>query len=494
MLTVNPSMTYVTHRTATLADQPPPVARYKMAFLPSCTFRSRTLSYCLGLLAILDSLGGSGRVTGQEVPSAPKRQRATAEVSSQVRLLLLELDADQRARRQSAERELLDLGPAILPALPPLELLPNLAVRSAVARVRIALERRQAQESVQASLINTEPGLQLSAWLQRVEAQSSNSLDLTSLPPQTLRATVQQPFANVPFWQALDDVRHELALNYLFAPDSSVLKLIPASSPAGDAAWQSQIDGPFRIAIDSARLRKVAGNDQIQRLRTELSVAPEPRLRALFLKFAARDFQARGANGQVFPASDDAAQFDLPLGEGGRFVRWSLDFTTSGTATAADIFPLTVQGRARMQVAAGSEHIRFTDLVNGAGTARRRGGVTVAVQKIESKPQPDGTLNVSIKAFVAYETGGPAFESHRTWIFHNEVYLQRDSEERLPPNGGFDTDLHSNGKIAVTYHFQGLRGPLSGLEFVYVAPTLIIDVPVEIKLTGIQPPAPKPTP
>ena len=457
--------------------------------VPKCrTFRSNSARRCLQSLALLVLSSGPLTAIGQEITPAPAAQLSAAQLSTQVRSLLLELDADQRTRRLKAERELLDLGPAILPTLPPPELLPNIAVRSAVVRVRVVLERRKAQESVQPAPITTKPGLTLAEWLKQVESQSTNNLDSAGIPPATLLKSIPQPFEKIPFWQALDVVRHDLALSYLFTADSSVLKLVPSSTPGADAAWQSDIDGPFRIAIDSAKLRKVTGNAEIQRLRTELSVAPEPRLRALFLKFAAKDFQATGAAGQIFPASDAAAQFDLPLGEGGRFVRWNLDFTTPGTATSADIFPLTVQGKAMMQVAAGSEHIRFTDLVNGAGTARRRGGVTVAVQKIESKPQPDGTLNVSLKAFVAYDTGGPAFESHRTWIFHNEVYLQRDSDERLPPNGGFDTDLHTNGKIAVTYHFQGLPGPLSDYEFVYVAPTLIVDIPIQIKLAGIQSP------
>ena len=415
-------------------------------------------------------------------PPAPK-----GSVHTQVRWLLKELDADQRARRQQAERELLALGQAILPVLPPPELLPNPAVRIAVARIRVILERRQAEQSVQATHITTSQAVTLREWLRQVEVQTTNHIDASAVSTSVADSLVSQT-PQTPFWQALDAVLLQKSLRYQFAPDSAALRLVPATTPGSEVAWKVSLDGPFRIAVDSVKTRPVTGNAQQQRLRTELSVAPEPRLRALFLKLAAKDFRATGPSGRVFAAADPGAQFDLPLGEGGRFVRWNLDFAASSNLSDADIFPLRIEGQATMQIAAASEHIRFTDLIGGAGTARRRGGVTVAVQKIQAQAQKDATQVVSLKVLVAYDTGGPAFESHRTWIFHNEVYLNHQTGALVLPDGGFETDLQANGSVGVTYHFQGLKGSLADYEFVYVAPTLIVDVPVQIRLDAIRPP------
>lgn len=447
---------------------------------PRVVVRAVFIASLIGILGTC-SLSQTALLSAAE-PAPPKSQ-----LQAQVRSLLQELDADQRIRRQKAERELLDLGQGILPMLPPPELLPNQAVRTTVTRIRVILERRQARESVQPTHITTSMPLALSAWLRQMEVQTSNQIDATAVPASVAESQINQT-PKTSFWQALDAVLPPKHLRFQFAPDSSAVKIVPETAPGADAAWKVAIDGPFRVAVDSVKTRKVAGNVQQQRVRTELSVAPEPRLRALFLKLAAKDFQATGPGGRVFAAADPAAQFDLPLGEGGRFVRWNLDFAANSAISEAEIFPLKLEGQAMMQIAAASEHIRFTDLVDGAGTARRRGGVTVAVQKIQAKPQPDGTLTVSIKVLVAYDTGGPAFESHRTWIFHNEVYLDRQEGAPVPPNGGFETDLQTNGSVGVTYHFQGLQGPLADYEFVYVAPTLIVDVPVKIRLDGIRPP------
>lgn len=427
------------------------------------------------------------------VPStdAEESPQATRELQAQVRLLLVELDSNQRAKRQAAEKSLLDFGPRILSELPPPELLPNQAVRATVSRVRVVLERRQAQESVQPSRLTIPKDVALSDWLKQVESQSGNQLDASALSSEILQSRVDRECQGEAFWPAVEGLLQEKKLRFRFAADSSVLRLVPESAAEADRPWSAAMSGPFRVAVNEVKPRKVTGNDQVQRLRTDLAVAPEPRLRALFLKLAAKDFRATGPQGMVFPAADAAAQFDLPLGEGGRYVRWNLDFSAPSGLSAAEIFPLKIQGRAAMQIAAGSEHIRFTDLVGGEGTARRRGGVTVTVQKIKSRKLEDGTQSLSVKVLVVYDTGGPAFESHRTWIFHNEVYLDRSEGAALPLNGAFETDLQANGSVGVTYRFDGLKGPLSDYQFVYVAPTLIVDVPFEIELKGIRPPEAK---
>lgn len=414
------------------------------------------------------------------------------DVQSEVRALLTELDANQRTRRQKAEKDLLDLGPQILSLLPPPELLPNQAVRSAVVRVRVTLERRKAQGSVQASQVSV-PSTRLSLrdWLKHVETQTANHIDASAVHNEVLQSQVEAGTQAVPFWLAMERVNQDKHLRYFFDPESSVLQLVPEKESGADDPWSATASGPFRVAVNSVRRSKVIGDPRFQRLRTELSVAPEPRLRALFLKMAAKDFQARGPRGTIFPAADAAAQFDLPLGEGGRYVRWNLDFLASSELREADIFPMKIEGQASMQIAAGSEHIRFTDLVGGEGTARRRGGVTVSVQRIKTAKAEDGTLSVSIKVLVVYDTGGPAFESHRGWIFHNEVYLDRHEADPVSPNGGFDTNLQANGSVGVTYRFEGLKGALEDYQFVYVAPTLIVDVPFKIELDEVKGPEKK---
>jgi hypothetical protein len=99
----------------------------------------------------------------------------------------------------------------------------------------------------------------------------------------------------------------------------------------------------------------------------------------------------------------------------------------------------------------------------------------------------DGSRNARVRLSIAYDTGGPAFESHRTWIYHNEVYLQAEDGRRFPVNDGFETIAETGGGVGVEYRFKDLPDLApSAWELVYVAPTLLIDAPVEFEFKGVS--------
>jgi hypothetical protein len=142
-----------------------------------------------------------------------------------------------------------------------------------------------------------------------------------------------------------------------------------------------------------------------------------------------------------------------------------------------------------MTTAADSAAVRFVDISKPAdgkylGIERRRGGVTVSLQRVHRERKLDGTNELRIAITVAYDSGGPAFESHRTWILHNEVFLE-EGEKRLPLNGGYETTLQADGAVGMEYRFVDLPDPLPEYGFVYMAPTLIVDVPVRFALESV---------
>ena len=97
----------------------------------------------------------------------------------------------------------------------------------------------------------------------------------------------------------------------------------------------------------------------------------------------------------------------------------------------------------------------------------------------------DGTQMATVQIAVSYETGGPAFESHRTWIYHNQVYLETKAGTRIERSKSFTTELQADGGVAVGYTFENLKKKADAYKFVYVAPTLILNVPVEFEIKNI---------
>jgi hypothetical protein len=147
----------------------------------------------------------------------------------------------------------------------------------------------------------------------------------------------------------------------------------------------------------------------------------------------------------------------------------------------------SLRGNFSVKVAAAPTELRFPRLTDAAPLARRRGGVTVTLQRSRFLTTGDGDHRARLRLVVAYDTGGPAFESHRTWLYHNEVFLVARDGTRLPVNDGFETTAQADGAAVIEYRFKGLpSGNAAEFELVYVAPTLLIDVPVEFDLRDIS--------
>ena len=66
------------------------------------------------------------------------------------------------------------------------------------------------------------------------------------------------------------------------------------------------------------------------------------------------------------------------------------------------------------------------------------------------------------------------------------VYLEAPDGSRFPANDGFDTTAEVDGGVGLEYRFKELpEVPTEDWQFVYIAPTLLIDVPVDFAFDEI---------
>jgi hypothetical protein len=431
------------------------------------------------------------------VTSLPRAEVCASEPEStappleqEVRQLLQGLSAETRNQRAAAEKRLLELGPKVLLHLPAPELLPSNSVREAVRRIRLELERRQARESILPSRVSLQRPHSLAETFKEITRQTGNVVDGRGLPPEVLERPLFIPREEPPFWQVVDHIADRLSVRYEYDAKLRGLKFVrlDRNQPASDGAIGYA--GAFRIEASPASRPprpvrpQVPGKPFVQSrdtLRMTLQVRPEPRLRPLFLQFAAREITARTADGaELSPFSPDAS-YELSLAEGASQTPIQLDFLAPDGGERG---PLTLKGQMRCTTAAGNEMFRFPGIKNAGGphgvVSRRRGGVTVSLVRVA---RDKGELRVEIS--VAYETGGPAFESHRTWLLHNDVYLEDAARNRIDLNGGNETVQQGDGTLGIEYRFIDLPDPLPELTFVYVAPTLIIDVPLTFEIQSV---------
>lgn len=394
--------------------------------------------------------------------------------------LLQQLDSPQLAIRTHAERNLLDLGPDVLTFLPAPELTPSIEVQQAIKRIRIPLERRAARESAQASRVTLHGDFTVTQVLVELTRQTRNRVELTDTAGDVPSKIVHVEFTNQLFWECLDQLCDQLKCESRFDPHRSALTL-QSRSVRSSVPLLVQRTGPVRVDIQSVEVRPIAGNPANRLARVTARLALEPRLRPLFLHFAANDVLAFDATGQRLQAWNAAATYELPVGDAGREVPVQLDYLLPIENNTPS---LELRGRLSMQLAAGTERIVFDQTSQVPNTSRRRGGVTVQLKTVQFESQGDGTLNAEVGVSVSYDTGGPAFESHRTWMFHNAVYMEAPMHRHVDFSD-YDTTMQLNGSVGVDYRWERLASPATQYIFVYEAPTLILDLPVELKLDRV---------
>ena len=397
------------------------------------------------------------------------------DLKNRVARLIELLDADQRTERIRAERALRSMGPEILKLLPPPELVRNESARVILRQLRIELERRRAQQSVTASRVSLSGKYTVAEVLTAVADQTGNRVDVSSLKSSQLHQVVSYPAQQSlrAFWPVLDDLSRRFGWKAVSGSSGSQAVRLVVSPPKPVPVVYS---GPVRVQLVRSVIQPLLGVPGADKLRCNLELFVEPRLRPLFLRVSGKSIRAQAATGAMYPVlSLSGASLELPLGQDGRRIPFHVDFTRPQASTASR-FSLT--GSLSLQLAAAEAEFRFGQLRTANNVARRRNGVTVVLRRAAFETLADNTVTARVTVSIVYDAGGPAFESHRTWVFHNDAYLVRDGQRQRTSGSGFQIERQTNGGVQLTYSFRGLQQPVDDYRFVYEAPTLITNVPV----------------
>lgn len=443
------------------------------------------LLFCVFLAVVL--LNQAADVTAADMVDEPTVRRWVAR-----------LDADRKADRQHAEEELLRLGPAALKWLPEPGVLGSRSAAEAVRKIRVKLERQKAETAIEASRL-TIGGMRTFAELVPRLSQDTGNLVVAEDVPKNLFAGLVELPEKPTFWQAVEALGQQQPVTWRCEGTPAWLRLLPidpkrdkSESPTDVLAATSS--KAFRIALRSARPRAVVGEAEGQLMRLDFDVTAEPRLRPLFLKCAAADVQVTGlreANETDSPKPEmwkpysADSKIELTFGQGRRQLAFPVDYRLPAGARWKS---LSVVGQLFLETAAGEEPIDFPAGSDSLGVSRRRGGVRVKLDYWETDANSN-ERTLTIRATVTYDTGGMAFESHRSWMLYNVAGLIRPSEKHaaddlLKPTHA-ESDLQPDGSIAVTYRFEKLPRAADEYGLRYVAPTLILDVPVEFELHDV---------
>lgn len=137
------------------------------------------------------------------------------ELSSQVRKLVRQLDADAQADRDAAEKALVELGPKALDYLPRITSRTPAEVKVRLGRVTRELEDALVKSTTKPTRVTLKGKMPLQAALAALEEQSGNRV--VNVGDRDVEVEVD--FEDVTYWEAVDQVLDQagITLNPLAA-------------------------------------------------------------------------------------------------------------------------------------------------------------------------------------------------------------------------------------------------------------------------------------
>lgn len=415
--------------------------------------------------AMAQESAGGGEA-GAEVDREAERRAFKADVLEWVD----ELDSPTLRVRKEAERALIEAGPEALSYLPGKNAVLSLEKSERLSRVRTALEAMRAKADVDTESTRirlnkvANLGEALAAITQASGIQFQHNADPT-LPVNP----VETPLA---FWHALDIVLDETDLDVNFyGGDSGVLQL-----DKRDAKRPSRVDsaayvGVYRLEASSVASRRNLRRPELNGLDVGVEISWEPRLTPIGLNIPL---------GQLSGKLNDGAVLNPQTKSGSRDVA-----TNNAIAFSEVYFPLQLPAGQPSSISALSGVIKallpgekksFELLLAEPNAKKKIDAMTVQIESVRR----DGPLH-EIRVAVELEKAGRSLESHRHWIFENDVSVKR-KDGTTAPQLGFEVYRQTESGVGVGYLFD-IGDDVGEWTLVYKSPTSVLlnEVPFVIQ-------------
>ncbi|MEZ6046233.1 MAG: hypothetical protein R3C11_11830 [Planctomycetaceae bacterium] len=407
--------------------------------------------------------------------------------STEVEELLEQLKAADRSQRKEVESALIGLGPRALPLLPEVDASQPTSLRASLERIRRELQRQKSAASLEESRFSYSGKVMVSQLLTEITRQTENPFAEQPVPEDVLLRELQIDFQNRSYWEVIGKIEKQLGLHYA---ESGQFEL-------ADSETESLIkihQGPVRFEFLNPTTKKLIGNEQQQLWRIPLRVYFEPRLRPLYLHWKGKDFKAWGVSGEE---NDSTESIGLDPYNPDASIELAAESDQGGLQTILDFVgprevefkSIQLRGSCELILAAGHESVEFdlsskpTEVIKRVGAARIK---LIETSRVDVKQfTEDETLEENMLRITLHVAYSPqvmnAFESHRTWMFSDPIWIERAQKERLSREPLFQTLEQFPGEIVVAYDFALPAGEESGSRLVYRLPTLVTRIPLPLE-------------
>lgn len=404
---------------------------------------------------------------------------SAGDVKDRVDQLTRQLDARDRSDRVEAEKQLIEMGPTILPLLPEIDDSTSAQKKDRLTRIRNSLEKRTTVKSAEAATLSLSGNMSFAEILSEINKQTGNEiLDFRNRfgqPDDSLRLDVN--FNNEPFWKVTDSILDQSGLTvYNFSGE--LRKLAVVSKPPGDRdrSGNGDYSGPFRIEATELFAQRNLRNPANEGMRIRVEVLWEPRLAPLLI---------RQPYDNITITADDGNELATTAGQG------TAEIPVQSTVAGVDIIvPIELPDRSATKIKSltgtfyallpGQEvQFEFDELEGARNVVKQQSGVSVTLDRI-TKNRDIYEIRIRVKLSDSSEE----MQTHLDWAASNVVRLISNEGKRIEdPN--FERYLERENEIGFAYLFP-LEDDIKNYKLFYKTPASMIEVPVEYELTDID--------
>jgi hypothetical protein len=409
----------------------------------------------------------------QVAPSAQPSPALPTEVSR----LVKQLDDASQAKRDTAEKQLVELGEDVLPLLPAITPRTPAEVKERLGRVRRTLETAASQSVSQPKLVTLQGEISFADAMRALEKQTGNRV--TGFERRSGLGTVKLDFDKVLYWQALDEVLDQSQLNinpYGGEPNA----LVVMARPEGEMprAGRGTYSGIFRFEVLRVEARRDLRNPSASGMRLTLSVTWEPRVTPISLRQPIDKISALSGDGSALEIGRSDSQ--SVLNASGELGMSAIELGIPFQLPDRNVRKISVlMGTLTALVPGRLESFEFTDLETTRDAELQRAGVTVIFEQLRR----NGDL-FEARLRVRFSDAANALESHRSWIFANPAYMIGADGQRME-NLGSNEGSRDENEVGIVCLFDLPKGP-RGCKFVYQTPASLLELPVEYELKDID--------
>lgn len=405
-----------------------------------------------------------------ESEDASPSESPPADLKSDILEWVDELDAPSLRTRKAAEKSLIGAGPAALEFLPESKSGVSVEAAQRLTRVRKALKAMRTKTEAKTGSIQvrldkvTNLGEALEAISRESNVEFEHNAD-ESLPI----SPVATPLG---FWHAVDLVLDQANLDINFyGGDSNTLMLTSRQEERPSRVDSAAYAGVYRIEPTSVTSRRSLNQPSMSGLNVSVEISWEPRLTPIGLTLPIAQLSGRLDDGE-----------DLDPQESGE----TIDVATNSDIAFSEFFlPMELPAGQPGEIESLSGVIRallpgktqqFELALKDQNSKNTIDAMTVEVEALRK----NGPLH-EIRVGVSLQDADRSLESHRHWIFENEVFVRRKDGSRAD-HLGYEVFRQSEAGVGIGYLFD-LGDDVSESVLVYESPTAVVpnEVPFVIQ-------------